>query len=129
VIVLERREQVAGAAISGSPFPCVNVRASRYSYLVSLFPTALLRMLGLGVELRRRRIASDTRIGDSVLLAAEGPPASLHDSALDRGSRRSDVIDFFLANIRYRDLVGDLPAQIGSIEIVADVVAEQTTHV
>jgi hypothetical protein len=39
------------------------------------------------------------------------------------------VIDFFVSNIRYGDLVGDLPAQIGSIETVADVVAEQTTHV
>jgi N-methylhydantoinase B len=34
-----------------------------------------------------------------------------------RGERREDVIDFFLSNVRYRDLVrGDLLAQMGSIE-------------
>jgi phytoene dehydrogenase-like protein len=73
VIVLERCEQVGGAAISGSPFPGVNVRASRYSYLVSLFPAALLRSLGVDVELRRRRIASYTPVGDSGLLMAPDP--------------------------------------------------------
>jgi N-methylhydantoinase B len=34
-----------------------------------------------------------------------------------RGERRADVIDFFLSNVRYRELVdGDLLAQMGSIE-------------
>jgi N-methylhydantoinase B len=36
---------------------------------------------------------------------------------VSRGKRQEDVIDFFLSNVRYRDLVeGDLMAQIGSIE-------------
>jgi len=56
VVVLERREQVGGAAVSGAPWPGVGVRLSRYSYLVSLFPRALMRELKLDVELRSRRI-------------------------------------------------------------------------
>src|SRR5437763_14686824 len=55
VLVLERRSEVGGAAVSGSPFPGVDARLSRYSYLVSLFPRWRLRELGGGVELRPRR--------------------------------------------------------------------------
>jgi phytoene dehydrogenase-like protein len=58
VLVLERRDELGGAAVSISPFPGVDARLSRYSYLVSLFPPALARSLGLPVELRRRRVAS-----------------------------------------------------------------------
>ena len=46
VIVLERRPELGGAAVSAAPFPDFDVRLSRYSYLVSLFPPALLRSLG-----------------------------------------------------------------------------------
>jgi phytoene dehydrogenase-like protein len=38
VLMLERRPDIGGAAISGSPFDGVGVRLSRYAYLVSLFP-------------------------------------------------------------------------------------------
>jgi phytoene dehydrogenase-like protein len=58
VLVLERRDELGGAAVSISPFPGADARLSRYSYLVSLFPPALARSLGLSVELRRRRVAS-----------------------------------------------------------------------
>ena len=58
VLVLERRDQVGGAAISGTPFPGVGVRLSRYAYLISLFPVALLRTLGVAVQLREREVAS-----------------------------------------------------------------------
>ena len=44
VLVLERRDDVGGAAVSGSPFRGVDARLSRYSYLVSLFPPALARL-------------------------------------------------------------------------------------
>lgn len=41
------------------------------------------------------------------------PPVKI----VSRGRRRADVIDFFLSNVRYRELVdGDLLAQMGSIE-------------
>lgn len=68
VLVLERGPQVGGAAVSGSPFAGVDVRLSRYAYLVSLFPSALLRLLGVEVELRRRRVSSYTPFGDTGLL-------------------------------------------------------------
>jgi phytoene dehydrogenase-like protein len=58
VVVLEKLAQLGGAAVSESPFAGVDVRLSRYSYLVSLFPRELLATLGVEVELRRRRVAS-----------------------------------------------------------------------
>src|SRR3954468_837061 len=60
VLVLERRGHVGGAAVSERPWPGVDARLSRYSYLVSLFPRALAQELGLGVELRRRAVSSYT---------------------------------------------------------------------
>jgi len=58
VLVLERGDEFGGAAVSATVFPEFGARLSRYSYLVSLFPPALLRRLGVSVELRRRRIAA-----------------------------------------------------------------------
>ena len=57
VLVLERREHVGGAAVSERPWEGVDARLSRYSYLVSLLPHAIVEELGLPIELRRRRIA------------------------------------------------------------------------
>jgi phytoene dehydrogenase-like protein len=68
VLVLERREHLGGAAVSERPFPGVDARLSRYSYLVSLLPRALSRELGLDLELRRRRVSSYTPVGDGGLL-------------------------------------------------------------
>ncbi|MGR6916560.1 phytoene desaturase family protein [[Actinomadura] parvosata] len=68
VLVLERYAHVGGLAISAQAFPGVDVRLSRYSYLVSLLPTQIVRDLGLGLELRRRRYASYTPAGDTGLL-------------------------------------------------------------
>ena len=58
VVVLERRDELGGAAVSAAPFPGFDVRLSRYSYLVSLFPPALLRSLGVSIEIRPRRVAA-----------------------------------------------------------------------
>ena len=58
VAVLERRGELGGAAVSAAPFPGFDVRLSRYSYLVSLFPPALLRTLGVSIEIRARRVAA-----------------------------------------------------------------------
>src|SRR4051812_2383609 len=68
VVVLERRGELGGAAVSERPFPGVDARLSRYSYLVSLFPRSLARELGLSLPLRRRRVASYTPVGDGGLL-------------------------------------------------------------
>src|SRR5215469_7213649 len=68
VLVLERQPDVGGAAVSAAPFPGVDVRLSRYSYLVSLLPSRIVADLGLAIELRPRRIASFTPVGESGLL-------------------------------------------------------------
>ena len=58
VPVLERGDEFGGAAVSATVFPGFGARLSRYAYLVSLFPPALRRSLGVSVELRRRRVAA-----------------------------------------------------------------------
>ncbi|MCF6475956.1 NAD(P)/FAD-dependent oxidoreductase [Nonomuraea sp. MG754425] len=68
VLVLERNAHVGGLAISARAFPGVDVRLSRYSYLVSLLPTRIVRDLGLDLRLRRRRYASYTPKGGTGLL-------------------------------------------------------------
>jgi phytoene dehydrogenase-like protein len=71
VLVLERSEEVGGAAVSAAPFPGIDARISRYSYLVSLFPRALVDELGIDVELRRRRVSSYTPWGDAGVLVSD----------------------------------------------------------
>src|SRR4051794_1541286 len=73
VLVLERRAQLGGAAVSERPWPGVDARLSRYSYLVSLLPAHVAADLGIGVPLRRRAISSYTpRPDDTGLLVRTG---------------------------------------------------------
>lgn len=60
VLVLERLDQVGGAAVSAHPFDGVDARLSRYSYLVSLLPRRIVDDLGARVQLARRRWSSYT---------------------------------------------------------------------
>ncbi len=60
VRLLERLAQVGGAAVSAQAFDGVDVRVSRYSYLVSLLPSRILDDLGAPVRLARRQFASYT---------------------------------------------------------------------
>ena len=80
VVVLERSREVGGAAVSARPFAGVDVSISRYAYLVSLFPAALLSDLGVGLELRRRRVASCTPAGRSALVVDADDPAATRRS-------------------------------------------------
>jgi phytoene dehydrogenase-like protein len=77
VLVLERRDHVGGAAVSERPWPGVDARLSRYSYLVSLLPRAVAEELGLGVELRRRAVSSYTPRpdGTGLLVRTGGAPS------------------------------------------------------
>jgi len=68
VAVFERGARFGGAAVSTRPFGGIDASISPYAYLVSLFPSTLLRQLGLDVELRTRRIASCTPDGDRALV-------------------------------------------------------------
>jgi len=47
VTILERLGKIGGAAVSERPFPGVDTNLSRYSYLVSLLPYAIVRDLEL----------------------------------------------------------------------------------
>lgn len=58
VLVLERLGSTGGAATSRQLFRGLPARISAYSYLVGLFPDRIVQELGLGIELRSRRIAS-----------------------------------------------------------------------
>jgi phytoene dehydrogenase-like protein len=60
VRLLERLAHVGGAAVSTQAFDGVEVRVSRYSYLVSLLPPRILDDLGADVRLTRRRFSSYT---------------------------------------------------------------------
>src|SRR5271167_884176 len=60
VQLLERLGQIGGAAVSAQAFDGVEVRVSRYSYLVSLLPPRILEDLGAAVRLARRQLFSYT---------------------------------------------------------------------
>ncbi|MGP2436128.1 phytoene desaturase family protein [Streptomyces sp. JW3] len=60
VLVLERLDRTGGAAVSTRPFAGVDARLSRYSYLVSLLPTKIVRDLGLDFRRRPRTVSSYT---------------------------------------------------------------------
>jgi phytoene dehydrogenase-like protein len=62
VLLLERSDHVGGAAVSEAAFAGVDARLSRYSYLVSLLPRAIVDELGLRFQTRRRRISSYTPV-------------------------------------------------------------------
>jgi phytoene dehydrogenase-like protein len=62
VAVLERLDHTGGAAVSAQPFPGFPARLSRYSYLVSLLPDAIIKHLGLNLRLASRATASYTPV-------------------------------------------------------------------
>jgi phytoene dehydrogenase-like protein len=59
-LVLERLEELGGAAVSSQVFPGVDARLSRFSYLVSLLPEAIVAELRLPLRLVRRAVSSYT---------------------------------------------------------------------
>jgi phytoene dehydrogenase-like protein len=60
VLVLERLDETGGAAVSERPFKGVDVRVSRYAYLVSMMPRELISELDLDLDLRSREVSSYT---------------------------------------------------------------------
>ncbi|MET0789766.1 MAG: NAD(P)/FAD-dependent oxidoreductase [Cellulomonas sp.] len=86
VLLLERADHVGGATLSARVFPGVDANVSRYSYLVSLMPRQVRDELGLDLELRRRRIASYTPVGEGGLLVDTGDGAATAASFADVGA-------------------------------------------
>lgn len=74
VLLLEQGETLGGAAVSSSPWPGVDVRLSRYSYLVSLLPRKIVDDLGIDLTLIRRRVPAYTPVGDGGVLGVPGSP-------------------------------------------------------
>ena len=99
VLVLERRDEVGGAAVSDVVFPEFQARLSRYSYLVSLFPAPLLQTLGVPVELRGRRVAAHPR----------APEDHAWQSMLDRVAQRvfPTLTEPLRSREEMRGLIGD----------------------
>jgi phytoene dehydrogenase-like protein len=87
VTLLERLDHVGGAAVSAAPFPGMDARLSRYSYLVSLLPYTIVRNLELLVELRSRPVSSYTPLRrdgkDTGLLVERRPGAATEASFRD----------------------------------------------
>ncbi|MCH1867187.1 NAD(P)/FAD-dependent oxidoreductase [Nocardioides sp. CFH 31398] len=76
VLVLERLGHTGGAAVSAQAFSGHAARLSRYSYLVSVLPDAMVADLGLDLRLESRRTASYTplvRDGRATGLLVERP--------------------------------------------------------
>lgn len=76
VLLLEQLGHVGGAAVSEAVFPGVDVRLSKYSYLVSLLPDRIVSDLGLSLRLADRAYASYTpfaRDGRDLGLLVERP--------------------------------------------------------
>ena len=109
VVVLERRDELGGAAVSVAPFPGFDVRLSRYSYLVSLFPAALLRELGVSVEIRPRRIAAyPPTTGPSLTAIAQRAFPTLTEPLRSREDFRRVVGDDALWTAIFETPVSDL---------------------
>ncbi len=95
VRLLERLEQVGGAAVSAQAFDGVDARLSRYSYLVSLLPPRIIDDLGAPVRVARRRYSSYTpdpaTAGRTGLLI--GPQSTF--GAVGAGSDEQSLAEFY----------------------------------
>lgn len=100
-VVLERLPHVGGAAISAQAFEGVDARLSRFSYLVSLFPEALISDLGLELELLSRDTASYTPYGAGGLLAETSEGEATRQSFRDL---TGDDLEFEAWQTFYRDV-------------------------
>ena len=100
-VVLERLPHVGGAAISAQAFEGVDARLSRYSYLVSLLPEALIADLGLDLELLSRATASYTPYADSGLLTetTEGEATRESFRALTGSDKEFEAWQSFYAEV------------------------------
>lgn len=84
VVVLERAPRAGGAAVSDTVFPGVDVRLSRFAYLVSLLPDQIVRDLDLPLRIRSRSVASYTPVrrgNRDVGLFVERDPGSVTEAS------------------------------------------------
>ncbi|MGA0122821.1 MAG: FAD-dependent oxidoreductase, partial [Gaiellales bacterium] len=131
VLVLERLDATGGAAVSERPFRGLDVRLSRYAYLVSLLPREVIAELGLHVELRTREVSSYTptvRDGRPTgLLVARDEQATRQSlRALTGDDRAFDQWRAFMADVGEiarrlaPTLLGSLPSRSAAEALFAD---------
>ncbi|WP_297740943.1 NAD(P)/FAD-dependent oxidoreductase [Nocardioides sp.] len=105
VAVLERLDHTGGAAVSVSPFAGMPARLSRYSYLVSLMPEALMADLDLNLSLASRSTASytpyvrDGRPGGLLVERPEGDATRRSFAALTGSDRDYGAWQSFYAEV------------------------------
>ncbi|MGA1836637.1 NAD(P)/FAD-dependent oxidoreductase [Herbiconiux sp. 11R-BC] len=102
VCVLERLDEVGGAAVSSYAFEGMDARLSRYSYLVSLLPAAVIDELGLDLRLLRRRYSSYTPLPGSergLLIDNDDPEATRASFASVGASADATAFDEFSADL------------------------------
>jgi phytoene dehydrogenase-like protein len=122
VCVLERADQLGGAAVSGRVFAGVDARLSRYSYLLSLLPDRVVGDLALRLSLASRPVASFTPVrrderGDlGLLVERRAGPATAESFRTLTGSDREHAAwcDFYadaacLAEVVAPTLLDPLP--------------------
>jgi phytoene dehydrogenase-like protein len=130
VVVLERGPEAGGAAVSASPFAGVDAQISRYSYLVSLFPAALMASLGISVEMRRRRVSSYTPRGDSGVLVCDDEQRTRASFARTLGSASEweTMQRLYAATTRVAQRsFGSLTEPLRSRKAFRDLIADATT--
>jgi phytoene dehydrogenase-like protein len=138
VLLLEASDHLGGAAISAPAFEGVDARLSRYSYLVSLMPTAVRDELGLRLDLRSRAVASYTPVRrggkDTGLLveriAGAATAASFADLAGDDVDYRAWQ-DFYgrierAAQVLAPTMLQRLPSRDEARHLVVQAAGEQT---
>jgi phytoene dehydrogenase-like protein len=115
VLVLERRDHAGGAAVSERPFAGRDARLSRYAYLVSLFPRALARELGVPLELADRGVAAFAPYdGGALLVEQDVASPATRASFRDRtgGDAEHDAFVAFYASLALERLFGTFLAPL-----------------
>lgn len=110
VTLLERGDHVGGASVGAAVFSGHDVRLSRYSYLVSLFPDELARRLGIELALTSRPVSSYTPVE-----LAGGPGGLLVERTPGEATRASfrAVTGTDAEFIAWQQLYGELAAMAG----------------
>jgi phytoene dehydrogenase-like protein len=131
VLLLERRPDTGGAAVSSRPFPGVDARLSRFSYLVSLLPDKIVRDLELDFAVRKRTVSSYTPKGGGGLLVGAGRTRESFE-ALTGGDREYAAWQEFyemtgeVARRVFPTLTEPLPTREGLRALVGDEQAWRT---
>lgn len=100
VCILEQASAVGGAAVSVHAFKGVDVRLSRYAYLLSLMPQKIMNDLGVRIATRQRDIAYYTPHQNHGLLSSNTNATVIEAAIKHLTSREED----YRAYLRFAEL-------------------------